>query len=69
MLDLLLFFWPVATLEKPALEPVPNPPRPARRRAPTSRAADKPQGPRGKSKRPQRRPAPRVLEGGRAGMP
>lgn len=66
MLDLLLFFWPVSALVNAPPEPSP---RPTRRRAPSRRVAEKPRAPRGQAKRPRGRRAPRVLEGGRAGMP
>lgn len=66
MLDLLLFFWPVSALVNATPEPSP---RPTRRRAPSRRVAENPRAPRGKAKRPRSRPALRVLEGGRAGMP
>jgi hypothetical protein len=65
MLDLLLFFWPISALVPPTPEATPS--RPLRRRAPSPRAAKKSRRPGEQPKR--RRPAPRVLEGGRAGMP
>jgi hypothetical protein len=58
MLDLLLFVWPIAPPE--ALPAKPEPSQPARRQAPSRQA---------KAKRPRGRPALRMLEGGRAGMP
>ncbi len=67
MLDLLLFFWPISALVPSTAEATPSPSRPPRRRAPSPRAAGKSRRSGEQAKR--RRPAPRVLEGGRAGMP
>ena len=67
MLDLLLFFWPVSALAERRPRALAPPDEAA---APTRRVAGKSRAPaRQCEAQPRGRPALRVLEGGRAGMP